>query len=790
MKFSEQWLREWVNPDINTEELVSQITMAGLEVDGVELVAGEFVGVVVGEVLSTEKHPDADKLSVCQVSAGDETFQVVCGAPNVRAGLKVPFATIGAVLPGNFKIKKAKLRGVESQGMLCAEAELGMSDASDGLMELPADALVGQDFRECMNLNDRMIEVDLTPNRSDCLSIAGLAREVGVLNKVLVKQPKVNAVVPSIKDTFAINVDVPACCPRYIGRVIKGINVNAETPLWMKEKLRRSGLRTIDPVVDVTNYILLEFGQPMHAFDLDKLSGSINVRMANDKEDITLLDGQEVELRSNTLVIADETKALAIAGVMGGEYSAVNDNTTNIFLECAFFEPISIAGKARSYGLHTDSSHRFERGVDYKLQSEMIERATELLLDIVGGDAGPVSEKVSAADLPSRELVELRYARVESLLGLKVEKTEVEEILTRLGLLIEKLTKDGWLIKVPSYRFDISIEADLIEEVGRIYGYNNLPVTTPVGSLVLKPSDESITPIADIQNHLVTLGYQEAITYSFVDPELQQKLDPENEGIALANPISADLSVMRTSLWTGLLKALVYNQNRQQDRVRLFETGLRFIKKGDDIDQSPMLAGVVSGSRLPENWTGGSDSIDFFDVKADLESLFARLGSGFEFRKSSLPALHPGQTAEIVKNGEIIGYLGALHPEIHKSLNLNGSVYLFELCLNQIVKGNVPQCKEFSKFPEVRRDLAIIVNKDIQFNDVRSAIIEKAGDFLIDLKVFDVYQGQGVEPGMKSLAIGVTWQHVERTLNDDEITQTFNDIIDVLKDRFGAILRS
>ncbi|MFD2229014.1 phenylalanine--tRNA ligase subunit beta [Alkalimarinus sediminis] len=790
MKFSEQWLREWVNPDINTEELVSQITMAGLEVDGVELVAGEFVGVVVGEVLSTEKHPDADKLSVCQVSAGDETFQVVCGAPNVRAGLKVPFATIGAVLPGNFKIKKAKLRGVESQGMLCAEAELGMSDASDGLMELPVDAPTGQDFREYMNLNDRMIEVDLTPNRSDCLSIAGLAREVGVLNKILVDKPKINAVVPTIKDTFPINVDAPACCPRYIGRVIKDINVNAESPLWMQEKLRRSGLRSIDPVVDVTNYILLEFGQPMHAFDLDKLSGSINVRMANDNEKITLLDGQEVELRSNTLVIADEAQALAIAGVMGGEYSAVSENTTNIFLECAFFEPISIAGKARSYGLHTDSSHRFERGVDYKLQSKMIERATELLLEIVGGNAGPISENVSTSDLPSRELVELRYARVESLLGLKIDKTEVEEILTRLGLHVDKLTKDGWLIKVPSYRFDISIEADLIEEVGRIYGYNNLPVTQPVGSLALKPCDESITPIADIQNHLVTLGYQEAITYSFVDPELQQKLDPENEGIALANPISADLSVMRTSLWTGLLKALLYNQNRQQDRVRLFETGLRFVKKGDDIDQSPMLAGVVSGSRLPENWTGGRDSVDFFDVKADLESLLSRLGSGFEFKKGSLPALHPGQAAEIVKNGEIVGYLGALHPEIHKSLNLNGSVYLFELCLNQIVKGNVPQCKEFSKFPEVRRDLAIIVNKEVQFNDVRSAIIEKAGDFLIDLNVFDVYQGQGVEPGKKSLAIGVTWQHVERTLNDDEITQTFNDIIDVLKDRFGAILRS
>ncbi len=790
MKFSEQWLREWVNPDINTEELVSQITMAGLEVDGVDLVAGEFTGVVVGEVISTEKHPDADKLSVCQVNAGDETFQVVCGAANVRAGLKVPFAKIGAVLPGDFKIKKAKLRGVESQGMLCADAELGMADSSDGLMELPVDALVGQDFREYMNLNDRMIEVDLTPNRSDCLSIAGLAREVGVLNKILVDKPKIEAVVPSINDTFGINVDSPAACPRYIGRVIRGVNVKAETPLWMQEKLRRSGLRSIDPVVDVTNYILLEFGQPMHAFDLDNLSGSINVRMANDNEKITLLDGQEVELRSDTLVIADEVRALAIAGVMGGEHSGVKDTTVNIFLECAFFEPIAIAGKARSYGLHTDSSHRFERGVDYKLQSKMIERATALLLSIVGGEAGPVSEKVSKKDLPSRALVELRYPRVESLLGLKVNKTEIEEILTRLGLRIEKLTKDGWLIKVPSYRFDISIEADLIEEIGRIYGYNNLPVTEPVGSLALKPKDESITPIADIQNHLVTLGYQEAITYSFVDPVLQQRIDPENEGIALANPISADLSVMRTSLWTGLLKALVYNQNRQQERVRLFESGLRFIKKGDEIEQLPMLAGVISGARRPENWTNGKDSVDFFDVKADLESLFARLGGEFEFKPGSLPALHPGQTAEIVKNSKIVGYLGALHPEIHNYLNLNGPVYLFELCLNEIVKGKVPQFKEFSKFPEVRRDLAILVKKETNYSEVKSAIVEKAGDCLINLNVFDVYQGQGIEPGMKSLAISVTWQHVERTLNDEEIAQTFDDIVNVLKERFGATLRS
>ncbi len=789
MKFSEKWLREWINPNLNTQELVHQITMAGLEVDSVEPVAGSFSGVVVGEVLSKEPHPDADKLSVCQVSDGNEQFQVVCGAPNVRAGLKVPFAKIGAVLPGDFVIKKAKLRGVESHGMLCAEAELGLSDSSDGLFELSAEATVGLDFRAYMHLDDHMIEVDLTPNRSDCLSIVGLAREVAVLNQQVLHMPRVSAVPKTIEDTFSVNLLAPEACPKYVGRVIKGVNVKAETPLWMKEKLRRSGIRSIDPVVDVTNFVMVELGQPMHAFDLNLLEGEIIVRMAAPEEKILLLDGQEVTLREDTLVIADQTKALAIAGVMGGEGSGVNEDTQDIFLESAFFAPLALAGKARSYGLHTDSSHRFERGVDFTLQAKAVERATQLLLEIVGGQPGPLVEKKESKYLPVREPVGLRYDKVTALLGVEIKKTEIEEILARLGLAAEKLTKEGIKVAVPGHRFDISIEADLIEEVGRIYGYNNLPVTEPVGSLALREQPEVVTPVSGVVDHLISLGYQEVVTYSFVEPKAQSALNPAVDGIPLANPISADMAVMRTSLWPGLLKAVSYNQNRQQSRLKLIETGLTFHRSGDQTIQKAHLGGVLAGRRAPENWTAGKEPFDFYDAKADLESLFRKLGGEFRFAKGSHPAMHPGQCAEITHNGELVGYLGALHPSLYKKLDLNGSVFIYELSLEVLNHGKLPKFKEFSKFPEVRRDLAIIVNRQVQFADVRSEIEQVAGEWLSDIVLFDTYQGEGIDPNKKSLAIGVTWRHPERTLNDEEILLVFNGIVDALKSKFSAILR-
>ncbi|MCH2159703.1 MAG: phenylalanine--tRNA ligase subunit beta [Oleiphilaceae bacterium] len=790
MKFSEQWLREWVNPAIETEALLHQVTMAGLEVDGIERVAGEFSGVVVAEILSAEQHPDADKLRVCQVSDGKETFNVVCGAPNARAGIKIPFAQVGALLPGNFKIKKAKLRGVESFGMLCAEAELGLAESSDGLMELPLDAPLGESVYEWLKLDDNTIEVDLTPNRSDCLSIAGLAREVGVLNKEAVSAPVVNALSATIDDTFPVSLTASEACPKYLGRVIRGVNPNAETPLWMAEKLRRCGLRSIEPAVDVTNYILLELGQPMHAFDLNTLNGSIDVRFAKAGEKLTLLDGQEAELRDDTLVIADEKGPLAMAGIMGGQDTGVTSKTQDVFLECAFFSPLAIAGKARSYGLHTDSSHRYERGVDHELQRTAMERATELLLQIMGGEAGPVVDTSDTANLPEKRTVRLRAEKLESLLGISIPSDEVVDILTRLGL--ELLSSDdvSWEFAIPSYRFDISIEPDLVEEVGRIYGYNNLPKTTTQGGLNLVADDEATTPYHVLEDKLVSLGYQEAITYSFVEQTQQDALATNETAIPLANPISTDMGVMRTSLWTGLLNAASYNQKRQQSRIKFFETGLKFIDVDGEIVQTRMLSGVVVGNVAEENWCNEKRVVDFYDVKADLEALLFSIDKSVAFEKGQNSALHPGQSAQIVKQGEIIGYFGKLHPKLQKTFDLNGSVFLFELRLDETVKGQVSNFTEVSKYPGVRRDLAILIKSDVSYQDIESVVRENAGEDLVDLNVFDVYVGDNLGDGLKSIAMGMSWQRLDRTLNDEEITQSFDKVVTALSARFDAQIRS
>ncbi|WP_339781649.1 phenylalanine--tRNA ligase subunit beta [uncultured Marinobacter sp.] len=790
MKFSEQWLREWVNPEISSQELMDQITMAGLEVDGFEPVAGKFQGVVVGEVLSVEPHPDADKLRVCQVSDGGQTVQVVCGAPNVRQGLKVPFAVIGAVLPGDFKIRKAKLRGQPSEGMLCSGSELGLSEDHDGIMELPADAPVGAAVSDYLKLNDVAIDVDLTPNRSDCLSIKGIAREVGVLNSMVSQSPQIDPVDAVHSEVPDIRVDAPEGCPRYLGRILRNVNLQAATPLWMQEKLRRSGVRSIDAAVDVTNYVMLEQGQPLHAFDRDEISEGIVVRMALPAEKLVLLDGQEVELTEQTLVIADHEKPIAIAGIMGGEHSGVSSKTRDLVLEAAYFDPITLAGKARHYGLHTDASHRFERGVDYELARDAMERATHLLMDIVGGEPGEIVEVASAEHLPKRRTIDLRSQRLADVLGLEIDRTTVEQILIRLGLGIGKLLKNGWRITVPSFRPDISIEEDLIEEVGRIYGYNNLPVTEPTGSLGLRVNEEATRPVSAIRDYFVSHGYQEAITYSFVDPKVQTQIDPEHEGIALANPISSDLSVMRTSLWSGLLKTVAHNQNRQQSRIRLFETGLRFLQDGQRIDQQPMLAGVVVGSQYPENWVNGRRTADFFDVKGELEGLFSLLGIEIGFVGGQHPALHPGQTAELLRDGQHVGWLGTLHPQVQKNLELNGTILMFELSLNSIVTGYVPNFKEISKFPEVRRDLAIIIGGEVAFADVERVARKHAGERLTALRAFDVYEGESLGEGNRSLALSLFWQHPERTLNEDEVHSLFDGVISALKEELGATLRS
>ena len=810
MKFSESWLREWVNPALSSDELAHQITMAGLEVDGVDPVAGEFSGVVIGEVVECGPHPDADKLQVTKISLGDyssatvekgELIDIVCGAKNCRKGLKVAVATVGAVLPGDFKIKKAKLRGVPSFGMLCSESEIGLADDSAGIMELAADAPVGTCVREYLDLNDVTIDVDLTANRGDCLGLKGLAREVGVLNSLAVTEPTITAAVPTIDDALTINVEATEACPRYLGRVIKGINPSATTPLWMVEKLRRCGTRAIDPVVDVTNYVLLELGHPMHAFDLAKLDGGVNakitVRFANKEEKLTLLDEKEVTLKEGTLVIADEKKALAMAGIFGGLESGVTTNTTDIFLESAFFAPLAILGKARQYGLHTDSSHRYERGIDPTLQFDAIERATELLLEIVGGQAGPVVEAKSDADIPQTKEVSLRREKLDGRIGHHIGDEQVSEILTRLGFTVST-TGEGvakvWQVIVPAYRFDIKIEVDLIEEVARIFGYNNIPNIAPKAALKMCEKKEAKLSLINLKQVLVNRDYQEAITYSFVDPKVQALLHPDQAVMTLPHPISSEMSVMRLSLWPGLLQSMVYNQIRQQGRVRLFEAGVRFVpdeSAENGVRQQNMLAGVISGLRVDEHWSMEKAATDFYDIKGDVEALLALTcdAQGYEFSKAEVDALHPGQTAQITKNGVLVGHVGTLHPELERKLGLNGRTLIFELLLSEVLVQKIPEASDISRFPANRRDLAIVVKEEVDAKKVLQLIEKVGGNYLIDLNLFDVYQGQGIEEGYKSLAIALVLQDTSKTLEEKDITDVIDRVVETLKTELNASLR-
>lgn len=803
MKFSESWLREWVNPTISSDELAHQITMAGLEVDAVEPVAGEFTGVLIGEVVECGPHPDADKLQVTKINLGPdyndgELADIVCGAKNCRLGLKVAVATVGAVLPGNFKIKKAKLRGVPSHGMLCSESEIGLAETSDGIMELAHDAPIGRCVREYLDLDDVTIDVDLTANRGDCLGLKGLAREVGVLNGLTVTEPKITPVVPSIEDTRDITITAGEACPRYLGRVIKNINVDAQTPLWMVEKLRRCGTRSIDAVVDVTNYVLLELGHPMHAFDLSKIEGGINVRFANDSEKLVLLDENEVTLSKQTLVIADSDnqgngKALAMAGIFGGLNSGVTTDTKDIFLESAFFAPLAILGKARQYGLHTDASHRYERGVDPQMQRDAMERATELLLEIVGGQAGPIVEAKHEQHIPQARIVTLRREKLDGRIGHHIEDNNVNDILTRLGFDVS-FANSIWTVTVPAYRFDISIEVDLIEEIARIYGYNNIPNVSPKATLSMREQKEADLPLSQMRQTLVNRGYQEAITYSFVDPKIQRLIHPEQEVMTLPHPISSEMSEMRVSLWTGLLQSVVYNQNRQQTRVRLFETGLRFIPDEtaeNGVRQEALLSGVISGSRQNEHWSMEKAAVDFYDIKADVEAILSLTSdaSSFEFSAAEISALHPGQTAAIFKNGSLVGYVGSLHPELERKLGLNGRTLIFELLLSEISTRNIPEATDISRFPSNRRDIAVIVEEKIDAKNVLQLIEKVGGNFLIDLNLFDVYQGNGIEPGFKSLAIAMILQDQDKTLEEKDITDVVNRVVDTLKDELNASLR-
>jgi len=790
MQVSEAWLRELVNPPVDTAQLVAQLTMAGLEVDAVQPVAGQFNGVVVGQVLTAVQHPNADKLKVCTVNVGqNEALQIVCGASNVRPGLKVPAALIGATLPGDFKIKQSKLRGESSSGMLCSEKELGLAASSDGLMELPEDAPVGTDIRDYLNLDDNVIELGLTPNRADCLSVEGIAREIAVLNRLKFEQADMAATPIGHQEQLPIQVEAPQACPTYLGRLIKNVNVAAATPLWMQERLRRCGIRSLSPVVDVTNYVLLELGQPLHAFDAAKLTAPIVVRNSRVGEDIKLLNDQTVTLDGEALVIADQRQALALAGIMGGSDSAVSGDTQDIFLECAFFTPLAIAGKARQFGLHTDSSHRFERGVDFTLQQRAIERATQLIVQIAGGSVGPISAVVSAEHLPVRSPVPLRRQRIEKVLGITQDPAQIQALFEGLGMKTE-LSADGWQVTPPGFRFDIAIEEDLLEEIGRIVGYDNLPCSSPAMRTQLGQAPETQIALSRAQDCLVDRGYQEAITFSFVDENMQALVAPSNEFVKLQNPISSELSVMRTTLWCGLLNAALYNINRQQTRVRLFESGLRFVVNQGRTDQQKMLAGLALGNVYDEQWAEKSRLIDFYDVKADVEALLALSARPFSYKSASHPALHPGQSAQIFdQNGQPAGWLGMLHPNLEKQLGFASPVYLFELAQDALLASRKPGFTPLSKFPSVRRDVAIIVEQQISAAEILKCIHDCAEENVRDASIFDVYQGKGVEAGYKSVALSLVLQDFAQTLTDTEIDAIFRKLLAKLVTELNAKLR-
>lgn len=791
MKFSELWLREWVDPSMNTDELAHCLTMAGLEVDEVSPASLPLDKVVVGLVSDIQPHPDADRLRVCTVDVGDtDALSIVCGASNVAQGMKVPVARIGAKLPNGLKIKKSKIRGVLSQGMICSETELDIAEQSPGIMALADSAKVGTEIIDQLQLNDSLIDIDLTPNRGDCLSIAGIARDVGAITKTPVSYPVVKELAQQHEDVVNVVVQEPSDCANYVGRVIRDIDGDAQTPFWMKEKLRRSGLRSLGPVVDVTNYVMLELGQPMHTFDLAKLTGDISVRYANAEESITLLNEDTVKLASDMLIIADEAQVLAVAGIMGGQSTAVSKSTTAIFLESAWFAPGVVAGRARKLGLSTDSSHRFERGVDPKLQEQAIHRATELLIDIVGGQPGPLRVERSDEDLPVSKAVLLRSQRIERMLGVAINFNEIDSILAGLGMRTERVP-DGWLVTPPSYRFDINIEVDLIEEIGRIYGYDNIPnQLAPVYPCML-PDSDSKSEKNRLANILVDRGYQEVINYSFVEPQLQALFAPNLEPLALQNPLSLELSVMRTTQLIGLVKSLMFNRNRQQTRVRIFETGLNFVSTPDELTQERLISGLVSGPVAPEQPFLQSSAADFFDIKADVEALLQLTGNRdqFQFVSGTHQAMHPGQCAEIKMGGKLVGHVGRLHPQIESQLNLGSAVYVFELKLDDLMDRAIPEFRECSKFPHNRRDIAVVVDKSIPAGNVVNRIQEMAGPSLQSVVVFDVYEGEGVENGKKSLALGLTLSDSSRTLTDENIDKIINNVILDLAEMYQARLR-
>jgi phenylalanyl-tRNA synthetase beta chain len=788
MKASISWLKSLCPTDLSIDDIVRRLTMAGLEVDGVEPASKPWTHVVVGEVLSVTQHPDADKLNVCEVTDGESTYQVVCGATNVRAGLKVPFARVGAVIGDDFRIQQAKLRGVDSHGMLCGADELGLSDERDGLMELPDHVVTGSDVADLLSLPDHVVEVDLTPNRGDCLSITGLARELGVLSQTTVRTVDCEAVDPESDETHDVHLSAPEGCPCYVGRVIEHVDVTKPTPMWMVERLRRSGIRSIDAIVDITNYVMLELGQPMHAFDRDQLVGEIDVRMAHPGEQLVLLDGKTLTLSDDVLVIADQEKALALAGIMGGEHSGISERTTTVFLESAYFDPITIAGKARRYGLHTDASARFERGVDWQLAERACQRATALILDICGGVPGPVMITDNEQALPTLQVVTLTHARIKQQLKIELASETIQQMLQALGFDVD-VTSDGFRCVAPSWRFDIAIEQDLIEEIARIYGYNNLPTSLPAQALTMAAVPEAETPLMRLKHYLVDQDIQEVVTYSFVDPAMQALLGDGVEGVRLANPIASNLAEMRRSLMPGLVEAVRHNVNRQAPRVRVFETGQCFVSSDDQLDQSERLGIALYGQQAPLHFSGDR-LVDFFDLKGIVDGLEIVNGGGsLSWSSGEHPALAPGQTARVSINGQSIGIVGRLHPRLARELDLPKPLFLADLNLSPLLSGQVTAFKAISRYPRVLRDLAVVVDDSIAWQQIVDAVKSLGDSRIQSVELFDVYRGTGVPEGCQSLALSLSLQDPEKTLDDVAIQEMVDQVVRTLGEQTGAELR-
>jgi phenylalanyl-tRNA synthetase beta chain len=790
MRVNLDWLRDFVDVD-DAEQAAADLTAAGLEVEAVEPLASVESSVVVAHVVSVDRHPNADRLTVAQVDDGAGRHQVVCGARNVAAGIKAPFARVGSSLPGGKAIGAVELRGVKSNGMLCSAKELGLVDDIDGLLLLDADAHVGTPMAEHLRLADAALEVNVTANRGDCFSVIGIARELAARRNRELREPKHPKPTKGGPAALPIKLGDAAACPRFVGRALRGLSTTARTPLWMRERLRRAGVRPIQPIVDVTNYVMLELGQPLHAYDLAKLDTRIEARLARAGERLTLLDGLDVELAPDMLVIADARGPVGLAGIMGGKTTAVSAATDSVFLEGAFFTPAAIAGRARRLGLHTDASLRFERGVDPAGQARAVERATELMLAICGGQAGPIAKADSRADLPRRSKVGLRRARLRTVLGLEVPAKQVTAILRRLGMDVDA-SRDGWRAKPPSFRFDIAIEEDLIEEIGRMVGYDAIPATP--GSAVERlglasETDVAAGPLADV---LAARGYSEAINYTFIDPALHALVDPGTAAVELANPIASDMAVLRRSLWPGLIEVARRNLSHQRQRLKLFEIGQQFTVSEVGVSQATVVAGLALGTRQPEQWDKTVGELDYFDVKGDVEALLRTTGAGAEFRfePGLHPALSPGRAARVARGDRTVGWLGALHPELMNRLDRKRSAVVFALLLEDLAPARVPAYKRYSKFPSIRRDLAVIVDEGVSAEALTEAARAAGGDILQHVVVFDVYRGKGVDSRRKSVGLGLILQDASRTLTDEDADQKMRSVMLKLEREFGATIRS